>query len=72
MNGNPFQGHYFDLNSDFIYGRLRDMKVGKKGLDGTPTKKLVIRPRRNRSRDDAADGDSVDKDASAKANDDEL
>ena len=22
MNGNPFQGHYFDMNNDHIYGRL--------------------------------------------------
>ena len=22
MNGNPFQGHYFDMNNDHIHGRL--------------------------------------------------
>lgn len=54
------------MNSDHIYGRLRDMKVGKKGLEGTPTRKLIIRPR-NRSRNGAEN--EFHKDA---ANDEEL
>ena len=29
MNGNPFQGHYFDMNNDHIYGRLSQMKIGR-------------------------------------------
>ena len=28
MNGHPFQGHYFDMNNDHIYGRLKKMKIG--------------------------------------------
>ena len=28
MNGNPFQGHYFDMNNDHIHGRLYQMKIG--------------------------------------------
>ena len=43
-NGNPFQGHYFDMNSDHIYGRLRKMKLGR-DLEGTKIKKLMIKPR---------------------------
>lgn len=42
INGNPFQGHYFDMNHDHNYGRLRQMKVGRQ-LEGTPTSKLIIR-----------------------------
>ena len=29
MNGNPFQGHYFDLNQDHIDGKLRKMRIGR-------------------------------------------
>jgi len=28
MNGNPFQGHYFDMNTNHIYGKLYKMKIG--------------------------------------------
>lgn len=28
MNGNPLQGHYFDLNFDHVDGRLQKMNIG--------------------------------------------
>ena len=43
MNGHPFQGHYFDMNSDHIYGKLRKMKIGR-DLEGVPVKKLMLKP----------------------------
>ena len=42
MNGNLFQGHYFDMNSDHINGRLREMKIGRK-IEGTPISRLFLR-----------------------------
>jgi len=47
MNGNPFQGHYFDMNNDHIYGRLAKMKVGRQ-LEGTPVNTLIMRPESRR------------------------
>ena len=35
MNGHPLQGHYFDMNNDHIYGRLREMKIGRQ-MEGVP------------------------------------
>ena len=43
MNGHPFQGHYFDMNNDHVYGRLKKMKIGSQ-LEGTPIKILNLRP----------------------------
>lgn len=43
MGGHPFQGHYFDMNSDHLYGRLRQMKIGQQ-LEGTKTNTLVLLP----------------------------
>ena len=43
MNGHPFQMHYFDMNDDHVYGRLRKMKIGQQ-LEGTSTKTLILQP----------------------------
>ena len=43
MNGNPFQGHYFDMNNDHVYGRLSRMKIGQQ-LENTKVNTLILRP----------------------------
>ena len=42
MNGHPFQGHYFDMNNDHIYGRLPTMKIGRQ-LEHVPVNRLLLR-----------------------------
>jgi len=43
QNGHPFQGHYFDMNNDHVYGRLSKMKIGR-DIERTPVNTLILRP----------------------------
>ena len=43
MNGNPFQGSYFNFNKAFLEGDLMTVVTGK-DVDSLKTKSLVLRP----------------------------
>jgi len=45
MNGNPFQGNYFDLNKDHLEGRLKPLKWRPQDLEGTRFNTLTIQPK---------------------------
>ena len=43
MNGNPFQGSYFNFNKSFLEGDLMTVVTGK-DVDSLKTRSLVLRP----------------------------
>ena len=45
MNGNPFQGHYFDLNEKHMKGELLPLKWTEQKLEGTPVNVLTLKPK---------------------------
>ena len=45
MHGNPFQGHYFDLNEKHAKGDLLPLKWTNEKLEGTPVNVLTLRPK---------------------------
>ena len=45
MHGNPFQGHYFDLNEKHMRGELLPLKWTDQKLEGTPVKVLTLKPK---------------------------
>ena len=49
QNGNPFQGHYFDLNERHMKGELFPMRMTKESMEGTRVNTLTIRPKTDKN-----------------------
>lgn len=62
MNGNPFQGHYFDMNEKHAKGELLPLKWTKEKLEGTPVNTLTLKPKSQlgKSTAQSCDGKSND------------
>ena len=44
VNGNPFQGNFFDMNHDHLTGNLKPMKWNEEKMIGTEVQSLTLRP----------------------------